>query len=801
MKDIRRWSGVSKRRRSRCQPGLEGLERRDVPAVFNVNSLADTLSPPTGALTLRLALQEAASAPGGNTINLTVGGTYAISSGNGAFTIPATGGNLTIVNTSNQEVAIDGGKASRVFDIDPADTPTAISVTFQGFTIQNGVATATGSANSGSGGGIRVNGPISLTLNGVTLINDSAATAGGGLFMGSTSGTDAWALTLNNSTVYNDAVNNAITGVGGGGISASGGVSDSVTINSSQFTGNSTTGAGGALYVGPSVTNALLINSSTFSNNSASKNGGAIEFLGGGLIVNGTSSIFTNCTFVGDSSSTSGGAIADDGVGDIGYVNDTINGNKASANGGGIFDSPSNTNHQTFLNTIVAQNTATTAGPDVYDQASVTDSTGNLIGTVNQGNTGFTSASQLTGSLSLGPLQNNGGPVVGSSSNAIVLQTEAPLSGSPAIGGGYVVPGSPSQDERGYARSTTTGARITSGALAPQSMVAASRPFVVQVSDNQVYSQAYGGSTGTFTGPYILTAAKPVEDMQAVKLGNGTYMVFVIGTDNQVYDETIAASGTTSNGYQLAAYGSVRSIAAGTDAGGNPVFFAVGTDNQLYEQTLNLNGTPASDSYTKAAYGAFSQVQLTHDYFGNPLLYATGQDSQVYGLQLTAGGTPAAPLFKMAIGTVKQLAVGHTANNVPELFVVGTDNYVYTLYANANGTPASGYNFVGGPVTAIAPASTGSNNPELFVIGTDGRAYAQMFNANGTPTGKFIGLPTPTGGLTALAAGSNTVGNPVLYAIAMGDSQVYAMPFNAAGNSTGSFALTATGTVRKVVLA
>src|SRR6266404_6321771 len=61
-----------------ARPGLEHLEDRLVPAVFNVNSLADILNPAAGVVTLRSAIEAANATPGGNTINLTVPGTYQI---------------------------------------------------------------------------------------------------------------------------------------------------------------------------------------------------------------------------------------------------------------------------------------------------------------------------------------------------------------------------------------------------------------------------------------------------------------------------------------------------------------------------------------------------------------------------------------------------------------------------------------------------------------------------------------------------------------------------------------------------
>ena len=62
----------------RFRPTIEGLEDRFAPAVFNVNSLADILTPAAGTVTLRSAIEAANATPGNNIINLTVPGVYKI---------------------------------------------------------------------------------------------------------------------------------------------------------------------------------------------------------------------------------------------------------------------------------------------------------------------------------------------------------------------------------------------------------------------------------------------------------------------------------------------------------------------------------------------------------------------------------------------------------------------------------------------------------------------------------------------------------------------------------------------------
>src|SRR5437016_1941628 len=118
-------------RKRRIKPSVEALEDRFAPAVFNVNSTADILAPAAGTVTLRSAIQAANATPGGNTINLAVGGVYRITlpgantgtNNSGAFAILPAGGDLTINNTSGTTVVIDGGGLDRVFDINPNPNP------------------------------------------------------------------------------------------------------------------------------------------------------------------------------------------------------------------------------------------------------------------------------------------------------------------------------------------------------------------------------------------------------------------------------------------------------------------------------------------------------------------------------------------------------------------------------------------------------------------------------------------------------------------------------------------------------
>jgi hypothetical protein len=323
---------------------MEPLEDRAVPAVFNVNSLADTLTPPAGVVTLRSAIQAANATPGGNTINLTLAGTYNITipgaandtNATGDFDILATGGNLSIVNTSGGQVTVNGNKLDRVFDINPtfnAANPTpAFTVTMQGFTITGGLAQP-GDAAGGSGGGIRDQGNASLTLTNMTVTNNNATADGGGVAMENTVSTP-WTLTVNNSTISNNHAGDA-----GGGIDTDG--SGKVFVNAgSQITGNTTVNQGAGIWLdaiqaGNVFQGAnLTVNGATINNNVAQSAGG----IGGGVGNAGNGSVLiSNSTMNNNVAGANGGGFGDENAqGNFTLVNSVVNNNRATTNGGGI---------------------------------------------------------------------------------------------------------------------------------------------------------------------------------------------------------------------------------------------------------------------------------------------------------------------------------------------------------------------------------------------------------------------------------------------------------------------------------
>ena len=298
-------------------------------------------------------------------------------------------------------------------------------------------------ANTVNGGGLDVADGTNQTvgLNNVTFRGNSvvggsffAGTGfGGGLFAASSAGSIQVANCL---FVDNTAVSQ------GGGLAQSQG---SLNVSNSQFTGNTDSGedgGGGALAFDGSF---YVITGSTFDNNTSANNGGAVSIIANpsGMSPN---SLLLNDTFTGNTADQ-GGAIDMGGNEPVLILNDTLAGNSAMGSesvGGGILA----TSPVTLQNTIIAGNTSPLA-PDIELIGQFTDNGDNLIGSTS-GFGGTLGSTDLVGvNPLLGPLANNGGILAGASSDQQVVQTEALLPGSPAIGKG-VANGAAPIDERGF---------------------------------------------------------------------------------------------------------------------------------------------------------------------------------------------------------------------------------------------------------------------------------------------------------------------------------------------------------------
>ncbi|HEX3149809.1 MAG TPA: Ig-like domain-containing protein [Gemmataceae bacterium] len=267
-------------------PRLDKLEDRTAPAVFNVNSVADTSAvnlttgvDASGNISVRSALDAVNHLGGLNTINVPAG-TYLLSLGELNINGSPTKDNVTIAGAGSGSTIIDAQNNSRVFQVFSGNT-----AAFSDVTIQHGATTISG------GGLFNNNGTVTIANS---IVADNSANGsfgrGGGLF-------NAGGMTLTNVTFSHNA---GTSDARGGGMWNGG----TMTITGSTFADNYTTGSFG---YGGGIFNytTLTATNCTFTNNSVTSG------YGGGGIENQGTLILSGSTFTGNSATTGfdGGAI------------------------------------------------------------------------------------------------------------------------------------------------------------------------------------------------------------------------------------------------------------------------------------------------------------------------------------------------------------------------------------------------------------------------------------------------------------------------------------------------------------
>jgi CSLREA domain-containing protein len=335
--------------------------------------------------------------------------------------------------------------------------------------------------------------------------NNAGPGGAGGAVDVQSNGTNTPAVSISNSLFQNNAGNNGSNGLGGAINDAAG----TLTVTACQFTDNYAFLHGGAIdFTGTTLT----VIQSTFNGNSAIF-GGAVFLEGGGT--------FMNDTFVANQAGNGGGAIEFiNGNGALTLVNDTINGNTAGAVGGGLELPVVTTAGLSIQNTIIFGNSAF-QGPDIFSSSTngVTDQGGNLLGTTS-GVSGFGPGTLVGVNPKLGPLVNNGGQHAGAFNGQRVVQTEALLPGSPAIGTG-VTAGAPIVDERGFPRPAAGRTNVSIGAFEPQ--------YAANATANQAYVESLievllnrAGGTGAANlvsqlghGTLAITVVQEIENTNA----------------------------------------------------------------------------------------------------------------------------------------------------------------------------------------------------------------------------------------------------------------------------------------------
>ena len=277
-------------------------------ATITVNTTADEFNTGPGC-SLREAIQAAntdtafggcAAGAGADTITL-ASGTYQITINPGPDENANAAGDFDIASSLTLQGAgagstfVDGRGLDRVFDVAPNGGP-AITVAFSGLTLQNGKGLGT---NFGAGGGMFINSNATVSISNSTLANNQSTTTVGGAIA------NRGTLTLNTVTLQN----NTALSLGGAVSSAASGGGGGLTVINSTFTGNRAE-SGGALYISTDAGTNASITGGTFTGNQAVATAGGTSDDGGAIAVDTDGAVdITKSTFTGNSAAANGGAI------------------------------------------------------------------------------------------------------------------------------------------------------------------------------------------------------------------------------------------------------------------------------------------------------------------------------------------------------------------------------------------------------------------------------------------------------------------------------------------------------------
>ncbi len=540
-----------------------------------------------------------------------------------------------------------------------------------GTLISDNAALNTG-ANDGGGVGNAGNGTVILQSSTIEYNSTGGIGGGYGFFQGQATG----ALQVIDSLF----LGNYAAG-GGGGIAAGGTTSAIIT---SILQGNSTAGSGGGVFADGAQ---LQIENSVVAGNASQGNGGGVEIetTGTGALASGivnttiafNSAVNANGGQVGGGIDVEGGATPFTGA--LTLLNDTINGNYAIT-GGGVANAS-----MVFVdvqNTIIAGDNATNEGPDVANTnaGAFTSFGGNIIG-VSNGD--FTQPTDQIGlDPLLGPLQDNGGPTVGSPGTTVVLYTEAFQRGSPALGKG-VATGAPPVDARGFARPDLAGEAVDVGAYEFQ---AGAQNVVFYVGTDHSLTESGPGGKVTLSGPGTILSASAVTD----NAGNDdVYVITVFG--HQLWEHSAA-------GWAMISAGSFQQISATTNAHGYAEVFGVGTD-------FSLTAFAPAGSALLSPAGTVLSISAVTDAFGNDDVYAITADHHLWE------HTPAG-WAELSAGSFQQVSAGLNTDGNAEVFGVLTDN---ELWENNPEFGGDGWKMLSGPGTVLS-VSTGAADTAFAVM-------------------------------------------------------------------------------------
>ncbi|MDQ3927757.1 MAG: CSLREA domain-containing protein, partial [Chloroflexota bacterium] len=321
--------------------------RTALAAGFTVNTTSDTVdvnpgngtcADSSGNCSLRAAVMEANALSGADTITLPAG-TFTLSRIGQNEDNSATGdldvaGTVSITGSGSTNTVIDGNNTDAVFDTFIA--PSGTTFNLSSLTIQHG--NPTGSSFEGAGG-LYIKNTVTMSMSGVSVLNNTANTSGGGIW-------NEGNLTISNSTVSGNQANGV-----GGGIRNAGTPAASLTVTNSTIS-NNTAEFGGGIYDSTDGGINLAITGSTLSGNQAvdRPGGTAGDFGDGGAIYATTDGGVTvsKSTLTGNTAARNGGAIyfRDDltqaAVGTLSVTLNRVVSNTASGSGSSLYRASGN---------------------------------------------------------------------------------------------------------------------------------------------------------------------------------------------------------------------------------------------------------------------------------------------------------------------------------------------------------------------------------------------------------------------------------------------------------------------------